>query len=79
MTTTETKCTEILKADVDSYTQEQYEQMEKELSEKINNLIEETENKYCVAPTIQKESQDRRVSVFILNKSIHNNPPFPQL
>ena len=73
------KCNNLLQNDVDSYTEEQYEQMEKELADKINRLIEETENKYCVAPRIETELPRTRVSVFILNKGIHNNPPLPDL
>lgn len=68
------KCTDRLKNDIDSYTQDQYQQMENELAEKINQLIIETENKYCVAALIDPIVSKTRVSVFIINKSQHNNP-----
>ena len=69
------KCDNLLQNDVDSYTEEQYEQMEKELAEKINRLIEETENKYCVLPQIETKENRRKVNICIMNKGIHNNPP----
>jgi hypothetical protein len=53
--------------------------MEKELEDKINHLINETENKYCVQPMIKLKDSETRVSVFIMNKAIHNNPPFSKI
>jgi hypothetical protein len=73
------QCKNLLKKDVDSHTKEQYEQMEKELEDKINHLINETENKYCVQPMIKLKDSETRVSVFIMNKAIHNNPPFSKI
>lgn len=70
-----TKCKNLLENDVDSYTKEQYEQMEKELADKINQLIKETENKYCVQPMLETKENKRRTDIFIYNKAIHNNPP----
>lgn len=51
------------------YTDEQYEQMEKDLNQKINSLIEETENKYCVQPIIEMNDTHTRVNMYILNKA----------
>jgi hypothetical protein len=72
------KCTDVLQSDVDTFTKEQYQQMEQELADKINQLIKETEDKYCVSPFIEPLNPPRRVSVFIVNKATHNNPPFPK-
>jgi len=70
------KCKNLLENDVDSYTKEQYEQMEKELADKINKLMKETEDKYCVQPMLETRNSKTRTDIFIINKAIHNNPPF---
>lgn len=65
--------------DVDSYTKEQYAEMEKELAENINRAIKETENKYCVRPileNIQNKNRLEPTDIFIFNKSVHNIFPF---
>ena len=51
------------------YTDEQYEKMETELSHKINSLIAEVVNKYCVQPLIELNDITTRVGIFILNKA----------
>lgn len=69
------KCKSLLENDVDSYTKEQYAEMEKDLAEKINQVIEEIENKYCIYPTLEiTESKNRLkpTDIFIFNKSVHN-------
>ena len=73
------ECKNLLENDVDSYTEEQYAKMEKELVENINRVIKETENKYCVQPILETVQNKKRLvptDVFILNKSVHNTFPF---
>ncbi|MAO50206.1 MAG: hypothetical protein CML16_04925 [Pusillimonas sp.] len=69
-------CNNRLENDIESYTPEEYARMEEELADSINQLIEETAKKYCVQPMIETESPRTKVSVFIVNRGIHNNPPF---
>lgn len=69
-------CTNRVENDIESYTKEEYARMEKELTDSINKLIEDTANRYCVQPTIETKSPRTTVNVFILNRGIHNNPPF---
>jgi len=76
MITENKPCENLLENDIDSYTKEQYEQMEKELASKINQLIEETENKYCVLPMLETKESKTRTDIFIMNKATHKNPPF---
>lgn len=64
-----------LKSDVTTYSKEEYSLMEKELQNKINTLIKETETKYNVQPLIETIKSKTRIEVYILNKDMHNNPP----
>lgn len=68
------KCIGTMQSDATTYTETEYNKMEQELQNKINLLIEETENKYCVQPMIEVESPKTRVKIFILNKAMDNNP-----
>lgn len=58
-------------ADVDTYTQEQYEAMEKELSDALLKVLDNFKNKYCVQP-ILSVAETNKISVFIINKAQHN-------
>lgn len=58
-------------ADVETYTQEQYEEMEKGLTNSINKVLSDFKNKYCVQPFLSVEETDK-ISVFIVNKSQHH-------
>lgn len=63
-----TECKDTTLKGFGDYTDEQYDQMGKDLNEKINSLIKETENKYCVQPIIKMNDTHTRVDMFILNK-----------
>lgn len=68
------KCIDTMQSDVTTYTEAEYNKMEQELQDKINFLIEEVENKYCVQPMVEVEAPKTRVKIFILNKAMDNNP-----
>lgn len=59
------KCENTMIADVDTYTQEQYEAMEKELADSINKTTEDFKNKYCVQPLFEITSPDKlKITIF---------------
>lgn len=65
------ECKNSLLADFDTYTQEQYEVMEKELTESLNKTVKDFKNKYCVQPFLTVEEVEK-ISVFIVNKATRN-------
>lgn len=62
------ECTDRMYNDAESYTFDEYSEMEKNLTESINNLIQETANKYCVIPIIELP-EPNVVNVYIINKT----------
>ncbi len=62
------ECTDRMYNDAESYTFDEYSEMEKNLTESINKLIQEVANKYCVIPVIEL-LEPNVVSVYIINKT----------
>lgn len=62
------ECTDRIYNDAESYTFEEYSEMEKTLTESINNLIQETANKYCVIPVVELV-EPNVVNIYIINKT----------
>ncbi len=47
-----TDCKNTMSADVDTYTQKEYESMETELKTSLTKVIEQFKNTYCVQPIL---------------------------
>ena len=64
-------CKNTMSADVDTYTQKEYESMETELKTSLTKVIEQFKNTYCVQPILNIIESDK-IEVYILNKVQHN-------
>ena len=64
-------CKNTMSADVDTYTQKEYESMETELKTSLTKVIEQFKKTYCVQSILNIIESDK-IEVYILNKVQHN-------
>ena len=67
-----TDCKNTMSADVDTYTQKEYESMETELKTSLPKVMEQFKNTCCVQPILNIIESDK-IEVYILNKVQHNH------